>query len=140
MKKKHPLLKPSPHLTPFNIDDAHKPENTASRTSFCTHLCKLRIELRETRKEPVTSRNSFECGRDEGCCLDCGEGLERGEARWRTGEGGDGACEDGEFPGDIEAIEVVGWVGFLVQNPGQGERITDKEYNIVLYTLFRARC
>ena len=39
-----------------------------------------------------------------------------------AGERGDGPCEDSEFSGDVEAVEVIGWVGFLVSLvSGQGE-------------------
>ena len=31
-----------------------------------------------------------------------------------AGERGDCPCEDCEFSGDVEAVEVIGWVGFLV--------------------------
>jgi hypothetical protein len=128
-QKKNLLLKPRPHLAPLHINDAHKPEDIARLASLRTHLCKLRVEFGETREEEVAGGDSLECGGDEGSCLDCGERLERWERRGRAGEGGDGTGDDGEFPGDVEAVEVVGWMGFLVLlDLSQGGVIVIREY------------
>lgn len=79
----------------------------------------MRVEFGKAREERVASGDAFERGRDEGRCLNGGEGREWGETSGGVGERGDGTCEDGEFPGDVEAVEVVGWMGFLVLTMGK---------------------
>lgn len=73
----------------------------------------MRVELGEARDELVTGGYAFEGGRDEGCGLYRFEGLEGREGGGGGGAGGDGTREDGEFTGDVEAVEVVGWMRFL---------------------------
>lgn len=103
------LLKISFDNAVLDVDDAHKPENSALLASLVAQLLKLGVELGQAVDELRARRHGLEGLRNERARLDGGKTL-----RERVLQRGNAPCEDGELACDICAVQVVCGVWFLI--------------------------